>query len=112
MALRCKEGDLALVIHDEDCCKGNIGKLVKVAGPLGRNPRLRKNCWLIEPVKNEPWWCISMLGVVSQRLITFSNRMEHPDDWLLPVDPKTWGFDETAEEHAEDKVNEEILVLA
>ncbi len=97
MKFRCKPGDLALVTHDEDCCKGNIGRLVKIAGPIGYNRRLKKKCWLIEPVKPEPWFCVSVKGVPYQKLLTFENKVEHPDDWLLPIDSNTWGMDEALE---------------
>lgn len=87
MHLRCKAGELALIIHDEECCRPNIGKLVQVAGPVGFNSRLRKDCWLIEPVKPEPWHCVNVSGVPYQRVVTFANQVEHPDDWLLTIDP-------------------------
>jgi len=98
MQLRCKPGDLALVIHDEEICRQNIGKLVRVAGPLGYNRRLKKMCWLIEPVKAEPWQCITRKDGHQQRIVTFANNMEHPDDWLLPIDPETWDFHEAVED--------------
>ena len=90
MKLRCKSGDLALVIHDEDICRQNIGKLVRVAGPLGYNRRLKKQCWLIEPVKAELWQCLTTKQKHYQRVVTFANNLEHPDDWLLPIDPEIW----------------------
>jgi len=42
MKLRCKSGDLALVIHDEEICHQNIGKLVRVAGPWATTVGLKK----------------------------------------------------------------------
>lgn len=90
MKPRCKSGDLALVIHDEAICHQNIGKLVRVAGPLGYNSRLKKTCWLIEPVNAEPWQCVTEKLKHYQRIVTFSTNIEHPDDWLLPIDLKTF----------------------
>jgi hypothetical protein len=97
MKLRCKSGDLALVIHDEDICQQNIGKLVRVAGPLDYNRRLKRVCWLIEPVKAEPWQCVTPKVQHYQRIVTFANNMEHPDSWLLPIDPETWSFGDDVE---------------
>ncbi len=90
MTYRCKAGDLALVVHDEDCCRPNIGKLVRVAGPVGFNSRLRKDCWLIEPVRPGPWHCVNRSGVPYRRVVTFASQVEHPDDWLMPIDPATF----------------------
>lgn len=98
MKMRCKEGDLALVIHDEATCQENIGKLVRVGGPLGYNHRLKKYCWLIEPVKAELWRCINKRVQPYQRIVTFASEVEHPDNWLLPIDPEALDADETATE--------------
>lgn len=98
MKLRCKSGDLGLVIHDEEICRKNIGKLVRVAGPLGYNSRLKKMCWLIEPVKAEPWQCITRNDGHLQLIVTFAHNMEHPDDWLLPIDTETWDLGEVVED--------------
>ena len=96
MTYRCKAGDLALVVHDEDCCRPNIGKLVRVAGPVWFNSRLRKDCWLIEPVKPGPWHCVNVSGVPYQRVVTFASQVEHPDDWLMPIYPATLPLHGTA----------------
>ena len=96
MTYRRKAGDLALVAHDEDCCRPNIGKLVRVAGPVGFNDRLRKDCWLIEPVRPERWHCVNVSGQPYQRVVTFASQVEHPDAWLLPIDPAIFPFHETA----------------
>jgi hypothetical protein len=94
MKLRCKSGDLALVTHDEDMCRQNIGKLVRVAGPIEYNRRLKKQCWLIEPVKAELWQCVTTKVMHYQKIVTFASNLEHPDDWLLPIDPEAWSLDE------------------
>ena len=97
MKLRCKSGDLALVIHDEKICHQNIGKLVRVAGPLGYNHRLKKMCWLIEPVKADLWQCVTPKVEHYQQVVHFTNNLEHPDDWLLPIDTETWCLNAKAE---------------
>jgi len=93
MKLRCKEGDLALVIREDTGCDTNVGKLVRVAGPVEMNDRGQQT-WLIEPVKHEDWWSVSVAGEPYQRAVTFASRVEHPDDWLLPIDPETWNIDQ------------------
>lgn len=105
MLLRCKEGDLALVIQEEKGCEANIGKLVRVAGPVELNPR-QQATWLIEPVRQKPWWSISPTGKARKRQVTFASRVEHPDAWLLPIDPDLWNLDELTEEmpHQEPRV--------
>lgn len=104
MHLRCKEGDLALVIHDEECCRDNIGKLVRVAGPMAFNHDLQKNCWLIQPVRRKPWGCVNAKGEAYRKVLTFASNVEHPDDWLLPIDPLLWSVDE--ETQAQDNKTE------
>jgi hypothetical protein len=39
--LRCKEGDLAVVICDEPGCKINVGRMVTVSGPVKVHERVR-----------------------------------------------------------------------
>ena len=97
MALRCKEGDLALVIREDEGCEANIGKLVRVGGPIRINEQGHPT-WLIKPVKHEHWWTVSWWGIPYQRLVTFDTPVEHPDDWLLPIDPETWNIDQVTED--------------
>jgi hypothetical protein len=88
MKRRCRAGDLALVVRDEDGCLANVGKMVRVKGPLRVNRRQRLVCWLIEPVKAEPWhWLVAATGKTRIEVITFASRIEHPDAWLVPLRP-------------------------
>jgi hypothetical protein len=87
MNLRCKEGDLALVIHDEPGCEANIGRTVEVRGPLNVNLRLALPCWLIRPVKPEPWCVTNLDGSLVSEVVGWGSRVEHPDAWLLPLRP-------------------------
>lgn len=97
MKLRCKAGDLAMIIRDEDGCEANIGKLVRVSGPVEMNDRAQQT-WLIEPVKRECLWSVSVRERTYQRKVMFASEIEHPDDWLLPIDPGTLGVDAKAED--------------
>lgn len=94
MKLRCKDGGLALVVHDEASCRDNIGKVVRLSGPAQRNARWDKVCWLIEPIHPQPWHCVDARGRHYLRYVTFDSGLEHPDEWLFPIDPRTWCLDE------------------
>jgi len=101
MKLRCKDGDIALVTQDEKGCEANIGKLVKVTGPVEKNIRGQAS-WLIEPLDRRLWWCVSTTGALEYLAVTFKTGVDHPDAWLLPIDPETWktgaeSFSETLE---------------
>jgi len=85
MKLRCKEGDIALVMRDEPQCKPNIGKLVRVAGPIKINQRGQAT-WLIEPVKKDFWYSLTQGKELSFHIVTFESGIEHQDEWLLPID--------------------------
>lgn len=84
MELRCREGELALIIREEPGCECNIGRTVTVHGPLefcpGRGPT-----WLIDPVEPEPWAVFRPDGATWSGPITLEHRIEHPDAWLLPI---------------------------
>jgi hypothetical protein len=86
--LRCREGDLALIIREEPGCEVNVGRVVRVGWPY-RFDRVRGPSWLIEPVVTGPWSYVSPGGgYVITRPITFADRIEHPDAWLLPLRPR------------------------
>ena len=87
MNLHCKEGDLALVIHDEPGCEANIGLVVEVRGPLNVNLRLALPCWLIRPVNPEPWAVVELDGTLVSQVVGWESLIEHPDTWLLPLRP-------------------------
>jgi hypothetical protein len=82
--LRCKEGDLALVIHDEPGCQMNIGRTVVVSGPVEIHPQYGPS-WLIQPT-HQGGWAVTMLGAVNIERSPLC-RVEHPDKWLLPLRP-------------------------
>ena len=88
MQLICRDGDLALVVQDEDLGVANIGKLVRVKGPMNFNQQLRRVCWLIEPVKAEMWSWTTTAGVLKTGIVTFASNVEHPDAWLFPLRPE------------------------
>ncbi len=86
MKLRCKDGDLALVVFDTIECASNIGRLVKVSGPVRVDTRVG-GTWLIEPVSPEAWavehWQTKEVVYELPPL----RSVEHPDAWLVPMQP-------------------------
>lgn len=84
MKLRCKEGDLAIVMYDTPPCAANIGRIVEVRGPIEINLNFGLPCWLIKPVRPEPF-LMERGQEVNQEIVDWSSRAEHPDAWLLPL---------------------------
>ena len=87
MKLRCKPGDLAVILYDIPECADNIGRLVIVRGPVLYNTRYKLRCWLIKPVHPAPYWVDRYTGVSLER-VTWRSQIEHPDPWMLPIRPE------------------------
>lgn len=110
MILRCKSGDLALVVYDEPCCESNIGRAVEVAGPVQTSPRFRLRCWLIRPVgSSRRWRVVRDGGPARTEIVAWKSQVEHPDAWLLPIPPLA---EPDSEENAVPEEREAELVLA
>ena len=102
MNLRCKQGDLALVVYDEPGCESNIGRAVEVRGPVQTNPHLGVSCWLIRPAGSSRRWRVTHhLGGVRTQTVTWASLVEHPDAWLLPIPPLAEPESDESTEHAE-----------
>ena len=84
MKLRCRAGDLALVIHDEPSCKANIGRVVRLEGPAAYSSYYARYCWLIFPVDDRPWLVMRDHGAARVR-IGPNDLIDHPDPWLMPL---------------------------
>jgi hypothetical protein len=84
--LRCKPGDIALVLYDEPGCEANIGRIVQVQGPINTNPQLQLPCWLIQPFEATPW-IGGDPGALRSISVTWRDRVEHPDAWMVPLAP-------------------------
>ncbi len=86
--LRCREGDLALIVREEPDCEGNIGRAVTVHGPICICPD-KGPTWLIAPDRPEPWLVSQYCGQdVWIGVVTLVSLVEHPDSWLLPLRPE------------------------
>ena len=109
MTLRCKAGDLALVVYDEPGCESNIGRAVEVRGPVEINPRIGLQCWLIRPAGSNRRWRVEDSGWVLTQTVSWKSRIEHPDAWLLPIPPLA---ESESEENVVPEEREAELVLA
>ncbi len=107
MTLRCKAGDIAVVLHDTPECSSNIGRFVRILGSLEFSGNLGKWCWLIVPV-GSGLWMVERGGRVSPERVTNRSRVEHPDDWLKPIPPDV--LDKDAE-RAREKLDAWLLNL-
>ncbi len=86
MKCRCKPGDLALVVRDEPQCLGNVGKLVRVRGPVQRSAHYGDlPTWLIDPITAIDWLISERSGRTRNHRIVLKDQVEHPDAWLLPM---------------------------
>lgn len=83
--LRCKEGDLAVVTHEEPGCEVNVGRMVTVCGPIEVDERFGPT-WLIQPVHPAVWAVSRRSGGVRLDRPPL-HMVEHPDKWLMPVRP-------------------------
>ena len=110
MSLRCKAGDLALVVYDEPGCDSNIGRAVEVRGPVAINPRIGLQCWLIRPTgSSRRWRVVRDPAPASTEMVSWENRIEHPDAWLLPIPPLA---ESDSDENTVPAEREAELVLA
>lgn len=49
MTLRCKHGDLAIIVHKFEGCEGKLGVIVKVIGPPEPHPLTELICLQFVP---------------------------------------------------------------
>lgn len=88
MKLRCRPGDLAIVIRDDVGHEANLGRIVRVSGPVETNRRGMRT-WLIKPVDAREWAVGPPGAVPTYMAVRFSDGVEHPDQWLLPIRGRT-----------------------
>jgi hypothetical protein len=85
IALRCKDGDLAVIVGDVPGCEGNIGCIVEVRGPTIRLGGYI--CWLIKPISDRKIEIREFNGVIVAETVIWRSRIRHPDCFLLPIRP-------------------------
>jgi hypothetical protein len=89
MKLRCRAGDLAIITKEEPGCEANIGRVVRVSGPIVVREHVGAT-WLICPVGAVYWEAIYICATrgavvrAGHSLEQLSN-IEHPDRWMVPL---------------------------
>ena len=85
MGLRCKDGDMAVIVGDVPGCEGNIGCIVQVRGPTIKLSGYI--CWRIKPLDNRKILIREFKGVIVSEKVFWNSRIGHPDCFLLPIRP-------------------------
>ncbi len=87
MELRCKDGDLAVIVGEMPGCESNIGRIVEVRGPAMLNHQCGLICWRIRTVTRKKLINLYPSGELIAENVTWKSRTEHPDCWLIPIRP-------------------------
>jgi len=82
MKLRCKDGDLAIIVEDFLGCEENLGVIVKVIGPPTRVKTCNLTCWYVYPITRRKLWVVDPLEKVR---VSKTKTVLHPDRLLLPI---------------------------
>jgi len=93
MNLRCRDGDLAVVVGDFPGCEGNIGRIVQVKGPVRTPKQYPLPCWRIKPINRRGWLIAENDWEVTKEVVIWRSGIIHPDCWLLPIRPTEDGQD-------------------
>ena len=88
MSLRCKHGDLAVIINETPQCRVNIGLIVQVRGPLEYLGILDLYGWRIKPIHHKKVWVEMRKSTKAElQYIYWKYPRCIPDAWLLPIRP-------------------------
>jgi hypothetical protein len=85
--LKCKHGDLALVLYDTPGCEQNIGKVVIVRGPARIVIKTQMMGWRIKPLFPAPWGVVLHNGAIKSVVVDWFSCVFHEDAWLMPLRP-------------------------
>ena len=88
-ALRCKDGDLAVVINDTIACRQNIGRVVQVRGPVRKLKQSGMQGWRIKPIHKRVWGVTELDGRNVKELVFWRSGVFHEDAWLMPIRPQS-----------------------
>lgn len=84
-SLRCRPGDLAVIVQDEPECQANIGQIVRVISEYTLFPDELGFHWLVEPQSSQP--SPVLVGMPGAKcIVVYDNgKRAHYDGWLRPL---------------------------
>ncbi len=103
--LRCRPGDLGVIVQDEAPCRANIGQIVRVLCEYNEFPESQGCYWLVQPLSTQP--SPVLLGTPGSggdfKLIHDNAPRAHYDGWLRPLmeTPEREEFLEAEDLHSE-----------
>ena len=100
--LRCRDGDLAVIINDTPECQLNIGRIVRVKGPSRKIIKSQMAGWRIKPIRRTVLSVEEFDGRLVREVVNWNSHVLHEDAWLMPIRPK---------EFIEDCFTESQLIL-
>ena len=88
MGLRCRDGDLAIIVGELPGCETNIGRIVQVRGPAQVNAQCGGLiCWVIRPITRKKMINSYEPNELITERVTWKLNIKHPDCWLIPIRP-------------------------
>jgi hypothetical protein len=88
MTLRCKDGDLAVIVGELPGCEANIGRIVQVRGPAQLSEQCGELlCWVIRPISRKKMVNLYFPDTLIAELVTWKSNIKLPDCWLIPIRP-------------------------
>ena len=88
MTLRCKHGDLAVIVGEYPGCEANIGRIVQVRGPAHLSEQCGELlCWVIRPISRKKMINLYIPDILISERVTWKSDIKLPDCWLLPIRP-------------------------
>jgi hypothetical protein len=106
MVWRCKHGDLAIIINETPQCRGNIGLIVQVRGPLEYLDIFDLYGWRIKPIHSKKLLVQMAKDADAEfQAIFWKYPRCIPDAWLLPIRPTDDDLDVSDAEELLKSVN-------
>lgn len=87
MTMRCKVGDMAIIINEEPSCAENIGKVVEITRSASFSI-FGQVAWNISPAACGSILIVNRLGEV-RKMLQGETDISLPDAWLQPIRPRT-----------------------
>jgi hypothetical protein len=88
MTLRCKDGDLAVIVGELPGCEANIGRIVQVRGPVQWSEQCGNLlCWVIRPISRKKMVNLYYPDKLVTERVTWKMNIKLPDCWLIPIRP-------------------------